>query len=1115
MLPNAHLLGLFHRLCKLLFYRIKPIFVFDGGIPALKRQTMVGQKVFFRLYFSNINISYTLQRKRAQSKNKLLNEADRLQALILNTLAKEKVVQQALGGSATDILAKSPIKPVREDKSEKDDMFKLPPMNEDHLMAGPSTETAISPTKLTLHSIDVDSSNFKTLPADIRHEILSDIKETRKQSSWGRLHELPAKADNFSTFQMQRLLKRRKVQMCLEDAQKELGGQSLSVRDLEMLLTEDGVVAAAETKSKRIDSDDKTRFLMVSSIKKAMEGALQTEQKQKPELGPEFDEDLKKAVKMSLNEDGDEGDDNLNEDGDIHLTSKQKNNLTEAAKEMARAYMMEYAGMSIEDVQAILEGVGEDNVDDLNDTVMDLIEKNELSLAMAESLKDNMDKEKKDSVGVESSDDSDLEEVDKEDTREVSEKNQKVLEIVIKPSDSIEVPEDDLFADIFGSSSKENVTENDDLVTVVEEIEDSSEDELESVVDSVYQGSIGRTKVDLSVDLSDESNVDSTSNKNVVELSDSSDSEGKEDKPKELETIEIINSQKKETTVAENKIISPVDPKKILENLEKQKAAIITLTLDDMEMKDESPVIEIPDSPERGEETPSKKRTLTDYYDVTPIKTPKITPNRDEKDVREQVPYVKSPFFVRKTPRKSTSSEKKTFEVPKLSLNNIKAGDRATKVLFAKDDVKEADAAPSIPIDNSTLIQEASELLRSQKSEAELKGLADDLRRQNVDLEQERNKQSRFGMSITERMSKECQDMLRLFGVPFIVAPMEAEAQCAWLNEADLTHGTITDDSDVWLFGGATVYKNFFDQKKHVMEFRRSAIEELFHVDRAKLIQLAMLVGSDYTTGITGIGAVTGMEILAQFPATKKDSVEEEPRQGEYRGILSGLTKFRDWWAQGKSLSGTPKNVLRNKLKNITIGEEFPSLAVAEAYLYPRVDDSRESFLWGIPDAETIREFTKKNFGWTRTRTDELLGPVMKKLEEKTVQKSIKNYFVTSPGGKVATAREGLKISERLQRAVKKLNENEKGVDVNIEDEKNKEKKEGNTLKDIKKKPLRKRKTETVDLNQPSCSKKSGSTIAPRIPETNHRIPQRDRTKLLEDERLKKAAAIFKGKKKD
>lgn len=72
------------------------------------------------------------------------------------------------------------------------------------------------------------------------------------------------------------------------------------------------------------------------------------------------------------------------------------------------------------------------------------------------------------------------------------------------------------------------------------------------------------------------------------------------------------------------------------------------------------------------------------------------------------------------------------------------------------------------------------------------------------------------------------QNLLKLFGVPYIVAPMEAEAQCAYLNEIKLTDGTITDDSDIWLFGGQTVYKNFFSQKKNVLEFRSENIQHNF-----------------------------------------------------------------------------------------------------------------------------------------------------------------------------------------------------------------------------------------------------------------------------------------------
>ena len=40
-LVNAHILGFLRRICKLLFYGIKPVFVFDGGAPVLKKATIV------------------------------------------------------------------------------------------------------------------------------------------------------------------------------------------------------------------------------------------------------------------------------------------------------------------------------------------------------------------------------------------------------------------------------------------------------------------------------------------------------------------------------------------------------------------------------------------------------------------------------------------------------------------------------------------------------------------------------------------------------------------------------------------------------------------------------------------------------------------------------------------------------------------------------------------------------------------------------------------------------------------------------------------------------------------------------------------------------------------
>ncbi|MBA0549443.1 hypothetical protein Golob_020474, partial [Gossypium lobatum] len=60
------------------------------------------------------------------------------------------------------------------------------------------------------------------------------------------------------------------------------------------------------------------------------------------------------------------------------------------------------------------------------------------------------------------------------------------------------------------------------------------------------------------------------------------------------------------------------------------------------------------------------------------------------------------------------------------------------------------------------------------------------------------------------------KELLQMFGLPYIIAPMEAEAQCAYMELTNLVDGVVTDDSDVFLFGARSVYKNIFDDRKYV-----------------------------------------------------------------------------------------------------------------------------------------------------------------------------------------------------------------------------------------------------------------------------------------------------------
>ena len=58
--------------------------------------------------------------------------------------------------------------------------------------------------------------------------------------------------------------------------------------------------------------------------------------------------------------------------------------------------------------------------------------------------------------------------------------------------------------------------------------------------------------------------------------------------------------------------------------------------------------------------------------------------------------------------------------------------------------------------------------------------------------------------------------------------------------------GVISNDSDVFAFGGKTLYKDFFVDNQYVQAYKIEDIEKELGLNRERIIEYAILEGCDY-----------------------------------------------------------------------------------------------------------------------------------------------------------------------------------------------------------------------------------------------------------------------------
>lgn len=216
--------------------------------------------------------------------------------------------------------------------------------------------------------------------------------------------------------------------------------------------------------------------------------------------------------------------------------------------------------------------------------------------------------------------------------------------------------------------------------------------------------------------------------------------------------------------------------------------------------------------------------------------------------------------------------------------------------------------------------------------------------------EEEAYKQARSATRVDATIIETSKELLRLMGVPVVQAPGEGEAQASYMVAKGDARYVVSQDYDTLLFGAPTLVRNLTVSGKRKIRGRQITVspERIVLADtlaglkltREQLIEIGILVGTDFNPGVEGVGAKTALKIMQKGEFAKKLG-EKQP--------------------------------------------DFDPAPVMEMFLHPPVTDGY-SLAAGHPDPESIRKMLCDGYDFSVERVDKAMEGFTVKAGQKTLE---------------------------------------------------------------------------------------------------------------------------------
>ena len=177
----------------------------------------------------------------------------------------------------------------------------------------------------------------------------------------------------------------------------------------------------------------------------------------------------------------------------------------------------------------------------------------------------------------------------------------------------------------------------------------------------------------------------------------------------------------------------------------------------------------------------------------------------------------------------------------------------------------------------------------------ERKKIKDDAEKKMVEAQEaedfrEAKKFAQQTSKLNSDMIEESKKLLENMGIPVFQASSEGEAQSAYLVEKGDAWACASQDYDTLLFGGERLVRNFaVSRSKKVkdttvtLDIEYVSLPKLLEnlgITREQLVEMGILIGTDFFSGIHGIGQHKALDLITKYKSIK-NIVSEKVKVGK------------------------------------------------------------------------------------------------------------------------------------------------------------------------------------------------------------------------------------------